>query len=237
MRALFIQHDHVSPIGPIGAAFRSLGYEVEQLPVRSGDGSVVTFPDASGYDAVVPMGAPWSVYDPAINSWLQPELSFLRSAQDAGVPVLGLCFGAQALATALGGSVVRASRAEVGWTDVHTDAPDLVPSGPWFQWHGGRWNLPPGGVAIARTGVCDQAFVVGRRSLGVQFHPEMTPEMLDGWVGNGGAQYLQELGIDVTELRIQTVRRASAAAERAHALVAAFHSGVDSVGPRPAACP
>ena len=69
----------------------------------------VSFPDPLSYDAIVPMGAAWSVYDrDRIGTWIEDELGFLRRAHGAGVPVLGICFGAQALAAALGGKVVRA---------------------------------------------------------------------------------------------------------------------------------
>jgi hypothetical protein len=67
------------------------------------------------------------------------------------VPVLGICFGAQALAAALGGQAIRAERPEVGWTPIQTHRPDLIEPGPWFQWHSDRWVLPDGGRRQARA--------------------------------------------------------------------------------------
>jgi GMP synthase-like glutamine amidotransferase len=227
VRALFVQHDHVSPVGPIGARFSEHGCDVEELvvvPAGRFDQPDVTveFPDPARYDVIVPMGAPWSVYDhDLIGSWAAPELDFLRAAHASGVPILGICFGGQALATALGGSVVRSAELEVGWYDIETDEPSLVETGPWFQWHQDRWEAPPGATTLARTRLADQAFVVGR-SLAVQFHPELTPSMLAGWLDNGGRDYLNGHGLDADLLLDRTAREAAAAERRAHRLVDRF---------------
>jgi GMP synthase-like glutamine amidotransferase len=227
MRVLFVQQDHVSPTGPVGEAFAGHGYEVAEFGVvpasRFHDPSVtVSFPDPLSYDAIVPMGAAWSVYDrDRIGTWIDGELSFLRRAHDAGVPVLGICFGAQALAAALGGQVIRAERPEVGWTLIETSRPDLIEPGPWFQWHSDRWVLPDGIRALARTGTAEQAFTAGR-SLGVQFHPELTPQMLDGWLSNGGRQQARALGLDPDRLTAETAARSGEALLRAKRLVSAF---------------
>jgi GMP synthase-like glutamine amidotransferase len=227
VRALFVQQDHVSPPGPVGTAFVDRGYDVTEFLVvaedRFGQPDVtVEFPDPTTYDVIVPMGAPWSVYDhERIGSWVLDEIDFLRRAHDADVPVLGICFGAQALAAALGGEVVPADRPEIGWTDVHTERPDLVESGPWFQWHSDRWNLPDDVVAFARTDVAEQAYTA-RRCLGVQFHPELTPTMLQGWLDNGGSEHARERGLDPQRLIDQTEANADAAAQRAHRLVHRF---------------
>lgn len=227
MRVLIIQQDHVSPIGPVGEAFGDRGFEVQEFLVvpeerfNEPDVSVV-FPDPVGYDAIVPMGAPWSVYDhDCIGTWVQDEINFLRMAHDAGVPVLGICFGGQALAAALGGRVLPAARPEVGWTRVQTLRPELVEPGPWFQWHADRWELPRTVEAFARTEVAEQAFVSGR-SLGLQFHPEITPAMLDGWLGNGGDAHARALGIDPDVLVRQTAEQATPAQARARRLVNVF---------------
>jgi GMP synthase-like glutamine amidotransferase len=227
MRVLFVQQDHVSPPGPVGEAFADHGYDVAEFGVvpsgRFHDPSVtVPFPDPLSYDAIVPMGAAWSVYDrDRIGTWIDDELGFLRRAHDAGVPVLGICFGAQAHAAALGGQVIRAERPEVGWTLIETSRPDLIEPGPWFQWHSDRWVLPDGIRALARTGTAEQAFTAGR-SLGVQFHPELTPQMLDGWLSNGGRQQPRAFGLDPDQLTAETAARSGEARLRAKRLVSAF---------------
>jgi GMP synthase-like glutamine amidotransferase len=226
MRVLVVQQDHVSPPGPVGEALVERGYDVEEFLVvpaeRFADpGLDVVFPDPTGYDAVVAMGAPWSVGAAAIASWVGPELAMLRAASAAGVPMLGICFGGQALAAALGGAVERSPTTEVGWVEITTDDADLVPPGPWFQWHQDRWVLPPGAREVARTPVASQAFVVGR-ALAVQFHPELTPAQLDGWLGNGGGAFLAAHGVDAEELRARTRAEAQAAGHRSRRLVHAF---------------
>jgi GMP synthase-like glutamine amidotransferase len=235
VRALFIMQDHVSPTGPVGDRFAARGYDIDELlvvPEHSfhAPGVIVDFPDPSGYDAIVAMGAPWSVYDhDLIGSWVSDEIGLLRDAHEHGVPVFGICFGGQALAAALGGRVVRAGHPEIGWAEVASTDPDLVEPGPWFEWHGDRWVLPNGLDPLARTVHADQAFTLGR-SLGVQFHPEMTPAMLEGWLGNGGARHAAELGIDPDDLRRETASEAAASAARAGRLVDRF---LDRVASRP----
>ncbi len=227
MRVLFVQQDHVSPPGPLGEGFAERGYDVEEFlvvpPERFAQPGIdVTFPDPAAFDAIVPMGAPWSVYDTArIDPWISAELEFLRRADEAGVPVLGVCFGGQALAAAHGGQVVRAARPEFGWLRVDTDDPSLIDPGPWFEWHSDQWQLPPGAVELARTGSASQAFVL-RRNLGVQFHPELTAAQLQGWLDNGGAGQLVAQGVDPGEILADTQRRAGDAAGRSRQLVHRF---------------
>ncbi|MGD9956283.1 MAG: type 1 glutamine amidotransferase [Candidatus Nanopelagicales bacterium] len=235
MRALFVQQDHVSPVGPVGAQLAARGYDVEEFLVvpedRFHEPNVdAVFPDPRDYDVIVPMGAPWSVYDEStIGAWILEELTFLRTAHEAGVPVLGICFGGQALASALGGAVERAPEAEVGWYEIDSDAPGLVENGPWFQWHHDRWVAPPGAEVIARTPVAQQAYTIGR-SMGVQFHPELTPDQLRGWLDNGGTAYLEAHGMDADALLERTVATAADAEARSRRLVDRF---LDQVASRP----
>jgi GMP synthase-like glutamine amidotransferase len=226
MRVLFVQQDHVSPPGPVGEAFVDRGYDVEEFLVVPAErfaapGVEVTFPDPARYDAVVPMGAPWSVGAERIASWIGGELEMLRAAVAAGVPVLGICFGGQALAAALGGSVGPAPAADIGWLEVETDEPELVGSGPWFQWHEDRWTLPPRAREIARSPPAGQAFVRGC-ALGVQFHPELTVTQLEGRLASGGEQFLAAQGLDAAALISRTRAEERAAGERTRQLVRGF---------------
>ena len=227
MRALFVQHDHVSPAGPVGDALAARGYDLEEFlvvpPERFHRPDVVAdFPDPTGFDLVVPMGAPWSVYDEAtIGSWLRPEVDFLQRAHGAGVPVLGICFGGQALALALGGQVRRSVGVELGWALIDSDDHALVEPGPWFQWHRDRWVDPPAVASLARTPVAPQAFRSGR-SLAVQFHPELTVSMLKGWLGNGGDAELHDLGLSGDVLLSRTRAEEPEAVARAFRLVDRF---------------
>lgn len=227
MRALVIQHDHVSPPGPVGEALESQGYRLHlhqvvherdfASPHRHAD-----FPTLDGFDLVVSMGAPWSAYDDdTVGVWVAHELQLLRDADRLGVPVLGICFGGQLLALAHDGLVSRAPVPEIGWMTIETDAPELIPPGPWFQWHLDRWETPPGSTEIARSAQSSQAFLL-RRNLAVQFHPELTLASLTGWLRNGGADHARAAGFDPEAMVRATIFEGSLAAGRAKALVHAF---------------
>jgi GMP synthase-like glutamine amidotransferase len=235
-RALVVMHDHASSSGYVGERLRQRGFELEEVLVvpeeRFHDPGVdVDFADPADYDLLVLTGAPWSVYDhERIGSWLTSEVAWLAEAVAADVPVLGICFGAQALATALGGETVRADRPEVGWVDVESDQPALVPRGPWMQWHYDRFVVPPGATELARNEVCPQAYRY-ERSLGVQFHPEVTADGVGVWLDHGGAEKARELGIDPDDLSRECAMRAVEARRRAHQLVDGFLSDVGGLGP------
>ena len=102
-----------------------------------------------------------------------------------------------------------------------TDDPDLIPTGPWFQWHSDRWQLPPGATEIARNPAASQAFVL-RKNLAVQFHPELTSDMLRLWLNNGGAEIARDRGLDPDALQASAVAEDVAARARAYDLVDAF---------------
>ena len=227
MRALVIQHDHVSPPGPVAERLEERLVDVVCHQVVAEDrfdtpGVDPAFPEVTDFDLVIPMGAPWAVYDvERVGSWVLPEVELLRQADAAGIPVLGICFGGQLLALAHGGEVSRAAEPEIGWVEIDSDEPALVPRGPWFQWHYDRWTLPPGAREVARTVLASQAFVL-RRNLAVQFHPELTTGMLHGWLENGGAHDAHRAGRDPASLLAQTRDEEPAALARAAALVDAF---------------
>ncbi|MGW3117603.1 type 1 glutamine amidotransferase [Streptomyces sp. NPDC001107] len=227
MRALVVQHDHTTEPGLVGARLVERGYDLKAVTVvpehRHHTPDVAfDFPEAADWDLVVSLGAPWSVYDEtAIGSWIGGELALLRKAHHLGIPVLGVCFGAQALTTALGGSVEPSPRPEIGWTEIDTYDPSLVGRGPWMQWHYDRCVLPPGAEELARNEVGVQAFRVGR-SLGVQFHPEITMWMLRGWLANGGEEQALRHGVDPGELLARSGDLEPTARANARNLVDAF---------------
>lgn len=227
MRALFVKHDHMPSGGLVGDAFTSLGYDVCEFTVvpeeRYRDPNVsVTFPDPRNYDAIVAFGAIWALYDEkTIGNWIGDEIAFTREAIAGGVPVLGICFGGQMLAAALGGEVSRAPEPEIGWHLVDGAGQELIDSGPWFQWHYDRFEFPPAARALARTPRANQAFVQGR-SLGLQFHPELNSDILEGWLGAGGSEALAASGADAGELMARTKELQAAAGLRTHELIRRF---------------
>jgi len=139
-------------------------------------------PKLNGIDLVIAMGGPMSVNDESTLPWLRMEKQFIRDAVVQGIPVLGVCLGAQLIANALGSRVYQNAQKEIGWFPIEATPgsaevfrfPDtcLV-----FHWHGETFDLPNGAVRLARSAACEnQAFQVGKRVIGLQFHLETTPE-------------------------------------------------------------
>lgn len=233
-RVLFIVNDPVATGALLSEAFADNGFDIDTFEVvpwsRVADPAIdVAFPSPTGYDAVVPLGARWAVYDDALRrSWVGAEMGLLRDAYDAGVAVLGVCFGGQLLAAAHGGMVTRSPAPELGWFDLDTDDPTLVPPGPWFQWHFDRWTLPPGATEISRNPQASQAFVLGR-SLALQFHPELDHALLLRWLADDrdGDGDIAKLGVDEHELLTRTDALQDSATRRVHELVRGFVTRAD----------
>ena len=201
MKTLVVEHDPLSTPERVGAYLEKRGAKLEPFVVVGdiADPAVTaTFPD-DPYDLVVLMGSPWSVYEERVQGWLGPELDFVRTRLAAGVPMLGICFGAQTMSAALGGEVKHAAMPEYGWTEVGS-ATKQIEQGPWFQFHHDEFTVPPGAVELARNESGVQAFRAGR-GLAVQFHPEMTADLLASWCRvEGGVEELVEAGRDPDDL-------------------------------------
>ena len=169
--------------------FEHLGYFEEVLRDRnisfvySDLGDIV---DLGAHHGIIVMGGPQSANDREMAA----ELLFIQEALDAGVPALGICLGAQLIAKALGAQVCPNREKEIGWAPVYlTDAAAGDPvfgrlSSPstFFHWHSETFMLPVGAVSLAYSDKCrQQAFRFHRTVYGVQFHPEITPEMIVDW--------------------------------------------------------
>lgn len=203
MRALVIIHDPGSEPVLIGERLADHGFELHEVMITTEIGNPVgsaDLGDPGDWDLLVPMGSNYSVYDTEqIGSWIGDELDFLRRADEHGVPMFGICFGAQALAASLGGLVVRSERAQIGWCPLVPENGTGLPPGPWLQWHYDRFEPPAEATVLAADEVGVQAFTIGR-SLGVQFHPEVTRDHLARWVEMGGHEELTVQGIDPGQL-------------------------------------
>ena len=150
-----------------------------------------TLPLLNDLDLVIAMGGPMSVTDEAALPWLVQEKRFVREAIRRGIPVLGVCLGAQLIASALGARVYQNPRKEIGWFQIEaTPASGDVFRFPGkctvFHWHGETFDLPSGAIRLARSAACDnQAFQLGRNVIGLQFHLETTPESAWSLIDNG----------------------------------------------------
>lgn len=231
-KVLFIYNDPTAPEALLGEVFSENGFDIESLeavPANRVDDPVVDteFPDPTGYDVIVPLGSRWSVYDDGLRrTWVGTQMQMVRDAVDAGVGVLGVCFGGQLVAQALGGTVIRSPQPELGWYQIDSAATDLIPSGPWFEWHSDRFTPPPGATEIARTANASQAFVMGS-ALGLQFHPEVDVPLLEAWLANDSSGDVARLGVDAQTLRHTTAAEQDAAIARLRGLVKGFLAQVD----------
>ena len=176
-RVAFLQHSPSDVPGLLGTFTAAYGLDVS---VHRPDHGPSGLPDPGAFDLLVVMGSVASVTDATV-PWIAPERALVAGAVDAGVPVLGVCFGGQLLAEVLGGTVSKAPRTEIGWAPVDTVDPVRVGPGPWLNWHDDRFTCPPGAEALARSELCLQAFVLGPHT-GVQFHPEVTAGVVHGWI-------------------------------------------------------
>jgi GMP synthase-like glutamine amidotransferase len=209
VRALVIEHDPLSTPERVGEHLEKRGATLEPFVVVEdiNDPEITaTFAENGRHDLVVLMGAPWSVYDVKCQGWVKPELEFIRRQIAADIPVLGICFGAQAMSAALGGQVSRSTRPEYGWGTIESLV-DEIAHGPWFQFHHDEFTLPGGAVELARNESGIQAFRKGR-SLAVQFHPEMTADLIASWCEAGGNRELVVAGVDPDQVIEESHRRA-----------------------------
>lgn len=222
MRLLVIEHETDSGAALLGARAEEVGFTLDVRVPKD-----LALPaTAAGFDAILSLGASPSVNDPDAGPWLDPHLALLRDADGRGVPILGVCFGAQALAVALGGSVTTSSTPEVGWYMIESSAPDLIESGPWLQWHVDAITPPPSAAVVARSSSCVQAYTVGRH-LGVQFHPEVTISEVTSWAaGDPGGP--ASAGSDADTILARFGVEFPAAIERANRLFDGFlrHAGL-----------
>jgi len=179
LRGLILQHGSAGPPGRLGEWLEARGipYEVHRSDITAPPEDIARRP------WVASLGSESSAATPA-PSWQSEEVRTLRRAVDAGVPVLGLCFGGQALTLALGGRIEPSDPVEIGWIGVEP-ADELVPPGPWLQWHFEQLAVPPGAVELARSPAGPAAFRHGPH-LGTQFHPEATPEIVRSWAQLAG---------------------------------------------------
>jgi GMP synthase (glutamine-hydrolysing) len=202
-RVLVVQHEPFEGPGTLLEALR--GCELRKVRTYAAD----AIPDALAEDGLVVLGGGMGVYEADRHPHLREEMRLLAHAVRGGRPVLGICLGSQLLAAAVGGSVAKAPRKEIGWYPVEmlpaARDDELLgaapPSFTAFHWHGDAFTLPEEAVPLAASAMTPlQAFRAGPRAWGVQFHLETDAQVLDAMV-RSGREELAEAGADPASIR------------------------------------
>jgi GMP synthase (glutamine-hydrolysing) len=197
LRALHIVNEPSGPGGVFLPPLRRHGFSIDSV-----DSAQHELPETlAGYDAVISCGGTANTHESDKYPWIDDEIGLLREALRDGVPVIGLCLGAQLLTKAAGGTVYRSEPSEVGWVEVSmhpaaADDPvlgDVPASFTAMQWHHYACELPPGALELGRNTTCLQAFRAGEAAWGTQFHIEVTRDILHSWA-RWGAEELEAAG-------------------------------------------
>jgi GMP synthase-like glutamine amidotransferase len=210
MSIIVFEHSDLTGSDRLGEVLRDHGHRLDVVRLHDGD----TVPaDLVDVDGVLTVGGPQSANDDSIE-WLQAEIDLLKAAHDGGLPVVGICLGSQILARALGGTVAPLDGGiELGWQPVK-----LTPAGRENPLHCGiaweslqaHWHrdevteLPPGAQRLSSSPRCaNQAWCLGLRTYGFQYHPELFADTLERWADDE-PKALTEAGISREQLVQQT---------------------------------
>jgi GMP synthase-like glutamine amidotransferase len=185
MRAHYLQHVPFEGLGSIESWLGENGYAISASRLFACE----KLPAAQKVDFLIVLGGPMSVNDEQQHPWLAEEKRFIGEMVATGKPVLGICLGAQLIASAMGARVYQNPLKEIGWFPVHgissgDEASFRFPaSTPVFHWHGETFDLPAGATRLAESDVCrNQAFQIGSSVIGLQFHLETTRQSAEAMV-------------------------------------------------------
>ena len=199
MHFLVIQHLDIEPPALIGEVLSDAGHQLTTIHLDQGEQLPASLTGISG---VIMMGGPQSANDDS--DYIQNEVAWVKQAEERGVPMLGICLGAQIMAKAAGAEIIRSPLRELGWFPVyHTTAgkdDPLFASMPEglgvFQWHGETFSLTDAmSLLITHPDVAAQAFRLGRAQYGLQFHIEVNEPIIERWIAHGESER-EHLGIE-----------------------------------------
>lgn len=189
MKIHYLQHVSFEDIAYIGDWAKENGIHLSRTRLYKDD----PYPFLSDFDVLIIMGGPMGIYDEQEFPWLRIEKQYIKKAIENNKIVMGICLGAQLIASVLGAQVFRNSHKEIGWFPVrktlqaqHTSFDSILPDGFMaFHWHGDTFKIPHGALHLAESEACkNQAFVYQSNVVAVQFHLESTPESIDSLIGN-----------------------------------------------------
>jgi GMP synthase-like glutamine amidotransferase len=238
VRALAIVHQPDAGPGSFAEAFARHGERLDAWEIAGGADPPG---DPRAYDAVLSFGGAMHADQEAQHPWLRAEKALLAELLELGVPLLGVCLGAQLLAEAAGARALRAPEPEIGWYEVEVtpqgaDDPLLGPLAPGFEafeWHSYEFPLPPAAVPLATSDRCLQAYRLGELAWGIQFHAEVTAAQVADWIADYRSdEDAVRMGLDPERLGWQTDGAMAAWGRLGRRLCERFLSAVAS---RPAA--
>lgn len=210
-RIVIFQHSRLGTPGRFGMTLRDHGFrlDIRRLDLSPEQGGKPVPPDLDNVQGVISLGGPQNVGES--HDWIKPEQAFLRAAHEASIPVLGICLGAQLLADALGGKVAQMDKPECGFRPVNILVPGqtepMLAGLPWrhaqFHTHEQQiTDLPPGAQLLMSSEQCKvQAFKIGMRSFGFQFHPEFDRSSIETVHAEGNL--FTKAGVSIDELHRQ----------------------------------
>ncbi len=207
MRVLIIENAPSAPAGLFGQWLADQGADITTISPEALPAS------PAGYDLTVTLGSPRGAYEDL--PWIHAQRDWLSRAIAAEHPVIGICFGAQIIAEAIGGKSAPNTERHAGWIEI-TDAADPVFAGPWPRWHGDHIILPPGTTPLATSRNTVQAFQHGS-AVALQFHPEADEAILSSWAAKA-PDWLVENDTDPTRLAAQSAHLVPTRAEARDAL-------------------
>lgn len=234
MKVLCVTHYLGDVMGSLGEVLRERGCDIDT--VRADKGSVTGI-DPLQHDVAIIMGGPMGVYQDDLFPWIRDEIAYARVRMENDRPLLGVCLGSQIMAQALGSQVYKGEQgAELGWRPVDVNAAGASTPVRYLDraktmmmhWHGDTYALPEGATLLASTDLYPvQAWQYKANALGLQFHPEMTREVLEEWIMVGDFYHIEKNIGPLAEFRRQIDEYEPTLRAQTYKF---FHEWLDQVG-------